>query len=660
MGDERKIRLYICECGPIIKEAIDLDEMVSRMSLDPRVSSVVRYPTLCSHDGRRWMAEDLAEHLDCRVVVAGCTPKEHEGTFREICRNAQVNPYLLAVANIREHCTWVTDDRGKALEKALALTRGAIARARLLEPLEESSIEADGGVLVIGSGVSGLTAAQLLANAGRKVTVVERSPVAGGRTAVLGDVFPAFECSSCMLQPLVDDVLHHPDVVVMTSSEVVEVLGYYGNFTAKIRRTPRHVDVESCYGCRTCHAVCPVEVESEYDEGLSKRRAIHIPYEGALPNASVIDRDSCLRFGGGGHCDACASACPFGSIDLSQEEEVVEVKAGTVIIATGSETQAVESGDHAGRVIGAMALERMLNSAGPTGGEITIPGGGVPRSIALVHCSDEAGFAPVETCSKICCMSFAKYVGQIGEKLPDCEIHSISWERCVGGKGFKAFADSAEGEDRLRVHRMAPTDRVEGVYGEESGATVELVRGKEREEVAVDLVVVFPPVTGSPGAADIARIFQLKLDRDGFFPEEHERLRPFKTIVEGVLVAGNARGPGDIRDASSEGAAAAGAALSGIVPGRRLAIEPATTRVDTDLCGACRSCVLSCPFKAVSFDLETRVAVVNELLCRGCGTCAAACPSGAMVAKHFTVPQIEAEIRACLGSFETREEDELK
>jgi heterodisulfide reductase subunit A len=448
-----------------------------------------------------------------------------------------------------------------------------------------------------------------------------------------------------MLEPLMDEVLHHPQIEVLTYSEVEEVLGYFGNFTARIRRKARHVDPEGCYGCRTCHDACPVVVPNLADGGLRERKALYIPYEGALPNATLVDEASCLHFNGG-ECDACVAACPFAAIDLGGADEVVERRVGAVILATGAEPEAIDDDTRAAGVIDGMTLERLLNSAGPTGGEVRLPGGDSPRSIAFVHCADAFGVAPVEACSKLCCMSIAKYIQQLHELLPDCRIHQLMWERCVGGKEYREFANKAERLPGLQLHRLHPGDRVEGIHGTDDGPVITYVEGGETTELAVDLAVICPPLEGAGDVERIADGLRIVLDRERFVVEEHERLRPFRTRIEGVYVAGCARGPGDIQESAAQGAAAAGSALSALVPGRKLKIEAIVAEVREELCGGCHTCVITCPYRAVTFDEERRVGAVNELLCRGCGSCVAACPNGAIVQRNFTDEQLDAEISA--------------
>lgn len=649
MGDTEKnaakVRLYICECGPIIKEALDIDFLARSFEREDDVEEVITYSTLCSEEGRKWMAEEIAAHPDSRVVVAGCSPREHGATFMEVCRQAAFNPYLFAMANIREQCAWVTPDRHQASAKAERMIRAAVARVKRQEPLDEREIDCNTDAMVIGSGVAGLTAARLLADGGRRVYLVEKSPAIGGRTALLGDVFPDLECASCMLEPLMDEVLHHPNIECLTYSEVEGVLGFFGNYTVRIRKNARHVDLDGCYGCGSCHAACPEEQPSEFDAGLSKRKAIHIPYAGALPNVSLIDDGSCRHFRGE-ECSACVEACPFGNVDLDTRDEVTERQVGAIVIATGAEPQEYGEGGSSPRVLTAMALERLINASGPTGGEIRLPGQDAPRSVALIHCVDEKGCGPAEACSKVCCMSFAKYVHQISEKLPGCEMFQLVGDCCVGGRGFREFFKAATGKEGLQRISLGPKDRILGIDDQGDSVRVRYMGNGEEKELGVDLAVVAPPLVGREESRELGSILRLERSPDGFFLEDHPLLRSFRSRVDGVFVAGSAQGPKTIQEAAAHGAASAAAVLSALVPGRKLQIEPATAAVDESRCGGCSTCVLSCPYMAVSFDNESGVASVNELLCRGCGTCAATCPSGAIIARQFADDQLSAEMVA--------------
>lgn len=646
----RRALVAICECGPIISGLIDLDELEARVGELDEVGFVARHTTLCSQDGQTWLAGVLHDHPGLDPVIAGCTPREHEETFAKVCQAVGRNPYLMSRANIREQCAWVTPDRAQATAKALTLVDAAVARVAHQEPLASREIDCLTSALIVGAGLAGLTAALVLADAGRDVTLVERTPAIGGRVALLGELYPEMECAPCMLEPLMDRVLHHPNIELLTASTIVDVVGYLGNFTATVKRMPQHVDTESCYGCNTCSTACPVQVPDPNGAGAGTRSAIGVPYPGALPNASFLDEKACLR-SSGESCDACATACPFGCIDLDAKEQVIERSIGAILIATGSVEASAEEGPRChlpSNVFTTWEFERMINPDGPTGGEVQAPGEDAIRTIALVHCADPTGRGPVDGCSHTCCDALAKHAAHLAHVLPDAQIIEFVWER-IGAR--VAAPVSAEGittpvhEIRLRdddsVEICAPT------AGSHS-ARVRCVRRGKSYALDADLAIVAVPHAGSPDGIELAGSLGADVDDRGFVLSDHHRLRPHASRVEGVYVAGCAQGQKNTRDTATQAAAAAGAILSALVPGRRLSVEAATACVDEQLCGACRTCLLACPYKAISFDEERNVATINEILCRGCGTCAAACPSSAIQARHFTNDQIGAEIRALL------------
>lgn len=646
-GDSRTM-VFLCECGPIIRDLVDLDEVGRRAAALKGVEIVERHATLCSPEGRVWMADKLRAHPDLRPVVAACSPREHADTLTKVCEEAGVNPYLMSRANIREQCAWVTPDKAEATEKAAMLVAAAASRAALQEPLTPIEVDCETSVLIVGAGIAGMTSALLIADSGRDVIVVEQEPAIGGKVVLMGEVAPDMDCAPCLLEPLMDSLLHHPRIEVLTSSTLDDLLGYLGNYTAVVHRTARHVDASGCYGCGSCAEACPVEVPDPFGAGLGTRKAVQVPFTGALPNASRVDESVCLHFNGG-DCDACVAACPFGNIDLAQQDEVLERHVGAVIIATGSEIRCASAPGTPYEmpcVVTTWAFERMLNPDGPTGGEIRLPSGKVPASIALVHCADESGGAPAENCSGTCCLALAKHAVEIGHKLPKAQLVEFMWDRRLGGEHYREIA-GADLEGRLKPVevRMGADDTLTVVpAGKTGGAHVVFTRAGTQHRVGVDLVVLAPPHAGTRSAVDMAGRIGIDVDADGYVRSVHKRLKSFSSRVEGVYVAGSAQGEKDVGESTSQAAGAAGAVMSALVPGRKLVREATTATIDESRCGACRICVLSCPYKAVSFDGEKRVAVVNALLCHGCGTCAACCPSSAITARHFSDAQILAEI----------------
>jgi len=643
--------VFLCDCGPIIRDLIDLDALgVSAAGL-PGVAKVERHVTLCSAEGKAFLAAKLAENPDLLPVIAACTPREHAQDFAEACETAGRNAFTMSRANIREQVAWVTPDRAEATAKALDMIASAAARVGEQQPLTAPELETETGVLVVGAGVAGLTAALMIAESGRAVTLVEREAAIGGKVVLLSEIYPDMECAPCLLEPLMDEVLHHPGIEVLTYSEVDELLGYLGNFTAVIRKKSRHVDTDGCYGCiDTCSGVCPVGVSDSFNAGMTQRHAVHVPFVGALPNAAVVDEGSCLHFNGS-ECDACVGACPFGVIDLSGGDEVLERIVGAVIIATGSQLHLAPGGvyEHP-RVMTTWEFERVLNPDGPTGGAIRLRDGSTPKRIAFLHCADETGCAPAATCSQTCCLALAKQIHETAHKLPDAQLAELAFDRQLGGPHYNRLALAEDAPANLRTVRMAIGDSLAVTAGAGDRVIVN-VKLKDTERAGdFDLVVMAAPHVGDAAGVAMAGRMGVDVDASGYVLTSSKVLRSFASRTAGIFVAGSAQGERNITAAASSAAATAGAVLSALVPGRKLIREATTATVNETICGGCQVCILACPYKAISFDAELKRAVVNELLCHGCGTCASACPSSAITAKHFTDGQLLAEIHSLVAS----------
>jgi heterodisulfide reductase subunit A len=632
---------------------VDLDDVVRFSRRLDNVVFAKAFPLLCALDAKDDLSKEIQKRHITRVVFAACSPKEHERTFRQILEKAGLNPFLFQAANIREQCAWVIPDRSLATDKAKAIIAAAVNRVVQHEPLESKEIACQPDALVVGAGVAGISAALTLAQKGRKVYLVEKLPCIGGKVALYEEVFPNLECASCVLDPVLDSVLHHQRVQVLTLSEIQEVLGFYGNFLVKVNRKARYVDPETCIGCGACLDVCPVAVENEYSEGLDERKAVHIPYAGSLPNLAFIDREHCLRWQGE-TCEACKEACPFGSINYDDGDEDLALHVGAIIIATGFDLFDMRKAPQYGygkldSVYTSLEFERLVNANGPTAGEIVLRSGRSPKSIALIHCVGSRTAEYHQHCSGVCCSYLFKFAHQVVQKLPRVSITSFYSDLCLPGKEGQRFFDKISQEANMEaVHVKAP-----------NALTIKKDRGKaliryrdmggKWKTMKADMVVLAPAMEGAVDAEELSEILGIPLEEGKFFVEEQTTLAPVSTAMEGIFVAGCAQGPKDIQSAVAQGQAAAGRILSRLVPGEKLVLEGTTAEVEADLCSGCKLCVSLCPYKAIQSHGGGAPTEVNEVLCRGCGICAAACPSGAIRAKHFTDAQVGAEIRSLAG-----------
>jgi len=672
-----RIGVYICSCGANISDNIDFDDLIKFSSSLDDVAYVKVYNLFCSEEGKEFLADDILKEKPDRVVIAACSPKEHEKTFRDVLQTAGMNPYLFQMVNIREQVAWVTSEKTDATEKAKVYIRAAVKRVALHEMLEKREIDCNTDALVIGAGPAGMEAAFLLARAGRKVCLVEKNSFIGGRVARYEEVFPKMECASCMLEPRMDEVLHDENIEILTCSEVQEVLGFLGNFNVKIRKRATYVDKEKCIGCGACYDACPVQVKNEFDYNLSERKAIYVPYTGALPNVPVIDENNCLRCAGneGGinreafdlglitkeeydamktqDCRRCKEACMFDAINYDDKEEIIERKAGGIVVATGFDLfdPSVLPEFGYGRipeVYTSLEFERILSQTGPTGGKLLMKNEQEPQSVAIIHCIGSRDKQNHQYCSGVCCLYALKFAHMVKKQIPSVKVYGIYTDWCVPGKNNQDFLDDVKAEGNIDfIHTSLPMHVAIKQGDDKINLASADVSGKKLD-IYSDMVVLCPAMVPGKDTPGLSKLLGVARDKDGFFTEGHTKLAPVSTNINGVLIAGCSQGPKDIQNSVAQGAAAAGQILSALVPGRKLELAVTTAEIDENACSGCMTCIAVCPYKAITFDSEKKVSVVNPALCKGCGTCVAACPSGSAKSMHFTGKQILAEIEEVL------------
>ena len=653
MGSEPRIGVYICHCGSNIAGTVNVEALTEFAQALDAVVLARNYVFMCSDPGQELIRNDIREFGLNRVVVAACSPIMHEATFRRVLEEAGINPYLLEIANIREHCSWVTEDKDLATEKAKALLSAAVRRVYYHQPLETRKVPINPDTLVVGGGIAGIQAALEIADSGHKVYLVEKTPSIGGHMIQLDKTFPTLDCSSCILTPKMTQVGSHPFIELMSYSQVEEVSGYIGNFKVKIRQKARFVSAEECNGCGLCQEKCPIKTASEFDAGVGKRKAIYTPFAQAVPNIPVIDTEHCTYFLKG-KCRLCEQVCERGAINFEQQDEFVEVEVGSVILATGFEvldpTPISDYGyGHLDNVITSLEFERLASASGPTGGEIMLKDGSAPQTVAIIHCVGSRDKNYHEYCSRVCCMYALKYGHLIKEKL-SAEVYDYYIDMRCFGKGYEEFYQrlSEEGVKFVRGKAGEVTDQT--VSDEEKGKLVVVAEDTLLgvvTRVPVDMVILCTALEPQPDAGDVARLFNISRGADGFFLEKHPKLDPVATPTDGIFVVGCAQGPKDIPDTVAQASAAAARALALISQGE-IEIEAATAVIDESICSGCGICNPLCPYSAISFDEEKKVSRINDALCKGCGTCVAACPSDAITGKHFTNEQITAEIEGVL------------
>ena len=639
-----RIGVFICHCGVNIAGVIDVKRVLEEIRNLPEVVHVEDYVYLCSEPGQEIIVRAIREHKLDGVVVAACTPSLHYETFARTVERADLNRYRFEMVSIRELDSWVHLDKNLATEKAVRIIAGAVAKLRGNKPYELIRANVTRKALVIGGGIAGITVALTLAKMGIPVVLVEKTPSIGGKMAMLHETFPTLDCAQCILTPLMAEVARHPLVKIYTLTEVESIEGYVGNFKVKLRVKPRGVKVGECTLCGFCERVCPVEVPSEFNRGLSKRKAIYIPFAQAVPSAYVVDFEHCNK------CGRCIKVCPVKTIDLEQREEIVEEVVGTIVVAAGYDLYQAEKLPEyqygvENDVIDSLQFERILDVQGPTRGEIRRPSDKrLVKKIVFIQCVGSRDVNHLPYCSKICCMYTAKHALLFLERVPDGEAYVFYIDVRAGGKGFEEFIKRAQEHGAIYIK-----GRVSRIYKDRLTGDV-VIEGYDlldNREVVIraDLVVLAP---GMISALDrkLAEILKIPVDQFMFVSEAHPKLKPVETSVAGILVAGAVQGPKDIPESIAQAASAAAKAAELLLRGY-IEKEPIIAEVDRDRCNGCRVCVTICPYNAI--EITNGKAHVNEVLCEGCGMCTAACPVEAIQLRNYREEQALEVVKAVLG-----------
>lgn len=648
-----KIGVYVCHCGMNIAPKVDVEKVTEYATSLPHVAVAENYKFMCSNPGQELIIDDIKKLGLTRVVVASCSPRMHEKTFRGACAKAGLNPYYFQMANIREHSSWVTTDSDDATDKAMALTKAAVFRVADHQALETNEVTVDKSILVIGGGIAGMQSALTSANAGYDVYLVEREATIGGHMAKFDKTFPTLDCAACIMTPKMVEVAQHENIRLLTWSEVESVEGFVGNYTVKIKQKPRYVDEDKCTGCGTCIEKCPAKrIASEFDEGLSNRTAIFSPFPQAVPKIPVIDASNCIVLGKNKKCGACVKFCETGAIDFDQKPEYLELTIGAIIVATGFKAfdPTPLSAYGYGRfpeVYTSLEFERLNNATGPTSGKIQQKNGDVPERIAIVHCVGSRDANHHKYCSRVCCMYSMKFAHLVHEKT-GAEIWEFYIDVRAPGKLYEEFYNRVQEEGvhfvRGRVAEITDvTDRPE-----DDGKLVVVAENtltRRTSRIPVDMVILGVGLEPAEKSEDIGRLVGVSRDGDGWFNELHAKLAPVSTPVSGVFLAGCCQGPKDIPDSVAQSIAAAGEAVALLSKGT-VTTNAEISFIDPDICTGCKSCIELCAYSAIRYDLTKNIAVVNEALCQGCGSCSAGCPSSAASVNHFTDNQIMQELEA--------------
>ncbi len=659
MAEKPRIGVFVCHCGLNIAGVIDVKKVAEEARKIPGVVFSTTYVFMCSEPGQQVVVDAVKKYKLNGIVIANCSPSLHERTFRNVAAKAGLNPYRVEIANIREQVSWPHEHEPEiATRKAIRVVKATVERVKNNMAYIPFKIPITKAALVIGGGIAGIQAALDIADAGYKVYLVEKSPTIGGKMLFLSETFPTLDCPQCIETPKMTSVSQHPNIELLTYSEVESVEGYLGNFKVKIKRKSSHVDFSKCTGCGDCTRVCPIKVPNEFDRGLSKRGAIYMANEQAVPLVAVVDENYCaeIRFQKKVKegkvkprkktvCSRCVDVCRADAIDLiHSNEEIIEIQVGAIIVATGFDLLPMEKlpeygGGKIPDVIDALAFERLLAPSGPTAGVPRRPSDGkIPKTVVFVSCAGSRDPAHgVAYCSRICCMYLAKQAMLYKHAVPDGVAYNFYIDIRSNGKGYEEFVQRVREERdviylRGKVSKIFQRGDKVVVWGADT------LTG-QKVEIEADLVVLSNAMIPSEGAKELAQKLRIPQDEYGWFNGAHLKLRPLETVTAGIFIAGAAQFPKDITDTVSQASGAAAKVLT-IFAQPDLEKEPLIAQVDTEICAGCGICKEQCAYGAITIDPKKKVSVVNEALCEGCGACAAVCPSGAMQLRNLNKKQI--------------------
>jgi len=429
-----------------------------------------------------------------------------------------------------------------------------------------------------------------------------------------------------------------------TYSQVEAVTGFVGNFKVKIRKRARYVN-KDCNGCGACFEVCPAYGYDEFNEGLNPRQAIYMSFAQAVPSIAQIDMTRCIK------CDLCVKACEVDAIDFDQEDELLEVEVGSIIVATGWDEYEPETG-YLGynvypNVITQLKLERLLAPNGPTVGHLVRPSDGKkPENMLFIQCVGSRDLTKQTYCSAgVCCMISIKNTKLVKQHYPEIDIDVAYMDIRAAGKDYEEYftASRKEGIRYVRtnvskIHEDPETQNLKVIL-QNTLSTSGL------KEFEYDMVVLSCAMVPAIGVEQIGRMLKLEASQDGFFKEFHSRLNPIDTKIPGIVLAGVAQGPKSIAESIAQGRAAA-SSLARLMMKDKYRILLIRATVDKERCAKCGLCELNCPYDAIKTNPDG--AEVNEILCRGCGACLANCPSEAITLRYYREPQYEKQIDAIL------------
>ncbi len=633
---KRRIGVYICHCGGNISDYVDVKKVREAVKDEEGVFLAKTTVFACSDSSQKEIIADIQENNLDGIVVASCSPKLHLHTFRSVAERAGLNPYEYVQVNIREQDSWAhSDNPEKATEKAIRLIRAGIKRAIEAKPLTPNEIPVINGVAVIGGGAAGMRAAIELSDTGLNVYLIEKEHFLGGRIPQWGELFETNERGEVLIERLYKEIVKRNNIKIFTGAEVESFSGCVGNFELGVRIKPRFVKRD--FNCKDYEKIlkeCPVEVEDEFNFGLTKRKAIYKSYEKAFPEIPAIDKENCTR------CGICEKLCPE-SFDFNQKEEKLNLRVGAVILTTGFSPYEPKEGEFGyGKFNSVLTLQQFRRLMELSNGELSYNSKKI-KNIAFIYCvGSRQKDGENKYCSRYCCTAAIHTSLLLKEKYNDIKSYHLFRDIRTYGKQEILYRDSCKNGDIYLKFDESNPPIVEKNGVDVSVKIKDILTDGEEIEIIPDLVVL---VTGMIPRENggLEKIFKVPVGRDKFFSEIHPKLRPVETVINGVYIAGTGQGPKNLTETILSSLSSVAKAYSLLSSGT-LKLEPIVAIIDEEKCEWCGNCDEVCVYDAIEKKSENgkEVAVINEALCKGCGSCVPVCESRAIEIKGYTNKEI--------------------
>lgn len=598
-----QIGAIFCSCAGQITEKIDFEKL--RNLILKKVAWIEKFELACSEKTLQEIINFLTIKKPEGLIILACSPKNKESEFQSIGEKAGINPYMINIVNLREQVAWVSKDRNKALKKAFILFSGALERLKKQKPLFDIEIPICNDIMVVGAGIAGIVAANNLSKAGKKVYLIEKETSLGGKIVKYEKLFPDLACGPCMIHPMIEEILHS-SIELRLNSEVKELKGFYGAIFAKILSKPVYVDPKKCIGCSACEQSCPV-------------KAIKVePMR--LPVVARINPEKCLRLKGK-DCDLCIKDCPVSeTINFNESEKEESLKVGAVVWATGFELMDCKILPQFGYgkfndIYNSLEFEEILNSEGPTSGEIITSSEKLPERIIIIHCIGSLDENYYSYCSKICCQYAFKFNRLIRQRLPQAEIFHFVREIVLPGKNAYKLYSQAVKDPLVKILRYKSLKELK--ITREDSLNVYFKNNK----IPCDIVVLCPAITS------------------GRKTEE----------IQGVFLTGSIKEPMTMDETINDAMAQIGNILC-LFKEEKIIKSPFIAKIDYNKCSSCGICLSQCPYKAIETEMG-RLKII-EILCEGCGACVASCPSNAIELDGYSDEEILSEIYGILNATE--------